>query len=68
MSARTYCTVSAVVFAIVAIVHLVRAVQATPVVIGNWSAPTAISWVAVVIAGGLALWGFRLAGSRATAA
>jgi len=30
MSARTYCTVSAVVYAVVAIVHLVRAVQATP--------------------------------------
>ncbi len=60
MSARTYCTVSAVVFSVVAIAHLVRAVQATPVVVGSWPAPTAISWLAVVVAAGLALWGFRL--------
>jgi len=65
MSARTYCTVSAVVFAVVAIAHLVRAVQGMPVVVGSWQAPTAISWLAVVVAGGLALWGFRLsAGGR----
>jgi hypothetical protein len=62
MSVRTYCTVSAVVFAVVAIAHLVRAVLGTPVVVGTWPAPAAISWLAVVIAGGLALWGFRLSG------
>jgi hypothetical protein len=61
MSARTYCTVSAVVFAVVAIAHLVRAVQGMPVVIGTWPAPMAISWLAVVVAGGLASWGLRLA-------
>lgn len=59
MSARTYCTVSAVVFAVVAIAHLARAVQGMPVSIGGWQAPVAISWAAVLIAGGLALWGFR---------
>jgi hypothetical protein len=60
MSARTYCTVSAVVFTVVAIAHLVRAVQGMPVMIGTWPAPTAVSWLAVVVAGALALWGFRL--------
>jgi len=60
MSARTYCTVSAVVFAVVAVAHLVRAVQGMPVVIGTWQTPTAISWLAVVVAGALSLWGFRL--------
>jgi len=68
MSARTYCMVSAVVFAVVAIAHLVRAVQGMPVVVGTWQAPTAISWLAVVVAGGLALWGFRLSGGGRTAA
>jgi len=62
MSARTYCTVSAVAFAVVAIAHLVRAVRGLPVVIGTWPAPMAISWLGVVVAGGLALWGFRLSG------
>ena len=66
MSARTYCMLSAVVFAVVAIAHLVRAVQATPVVIGGWGAPVWISWAAVLVAGGLALWGFRLSAGRQT--
>ena len=66
MSARTYCTVSGVVFAVVAIAHLVRAVQGMPVMVGTWPAPTAISWLAVVVAGGLALWGFRLSGRAAS--
>jgi len=60
MSARTYCTVSAIVFAVVAVAHLVRAVQGMPVVIGTWQTPTAISWLAVVVGGALSLWGFRL--------
>jgi hypothetical protein len=60
MNARTYCAVSAVVFVVVAVGHLLRAVQGTPVLIGGWPAPQAISWAAVLIAGGLALWGFRL--------
>lgn len=61
MSARTYCTVSALAFAVVAIAHLVRAVQEMPVTIGGWQTPVAISWLAVVVGGGLALWGFRSA-------
>jgi hypothetical protein len=53
-----------VVFAVVAVAHLLRAVQATPIQVGSWSAPVAISWAAVIVAGGLALWGFRLTASR----
>lgn len=68
MNARTYCAVSAVVFAVVAVGHLLRAVQGMPVVVGTWQAPTAISWVAVAVAGGLALWGFRLSGGGAASA
>ena len=66
MNARTYCALSAVVFAVVAVAHLLRAVQGTPVLIGGWPAPVAISWAAVVIAGGLALWGFRLTARAAS--
>ena len=42
MNARTYCTVSAIVFAVVAIAHLVRAVQGMPVVVGTWPAPLSL--------------------------
>ena len=60
MNARSYCVVSALVFAMVAVAHLWRALQSVPVQIGSWQAPMAPSWVAVVVAGGLALWGLRL--------
>ncbi len=60
MNARPYCATSALVFAVVALAHLWRAVQGMPVEIAGWQAPIAISWLAVVIAGGLALWGLRL--------
>jgi uncharacterized membrane protein (DUF4010 family) len=61
MNARPYCAVSALVFALVALAHLWRAVQAVPLQIGSWQAPTSISWLAVVVAGALAVWGLRLA-------
>jgi hypothetical protein len=30
-----------------------------PVTIGDWSAPKSVSWVAFIVAGGLAIFGFR---------
>jgi hypothetical protein len=61
MSAQKYSAVSALVFTLVAIAHLVRAIGGTPVLVGGWPAPVAVSWLAVVIAGGLAVWGFLTA-------
>ncbi len=63
VSNRTYYTVSAVVFTVVAAAHLLRALQGLPVQVGSWAAPVWLSWVAVVFAGALASWGFRLATS-----
>jgi len=40
-------------------------VQGMPVQIAGWEAPIAVSWLAVVVAGGMAIWGFRLAAGRA---
>lgn len=64
MTSRTYCMVSALVFALVAIAHLVRAASGWPVQIAGWQAPTSISWLAVVVAGGLAVWGLRASADR----
>lgn len=58
---RAYSLVSALTFTLVAIMHLLRVVQSTPVLIGTWDAPMAASWAAVVVAGALAVWGFRMA-------
>jgi len=38
---------------------LVRIFEDWPVIIGDWSAPKWVSWAALIVAGGLALFGFR---------
>ena len=53
--------VAAIVFAAVALAHMARLVWAVPVTIGSVSIPLHWSWVALVAAGTLSLWGF---GSR----
>jgi hypothetical protein len=49
-----------IIFAVVALFHLVRIFEEWPVIIGDWSVPKSVSWVALLVAGGLALLGLRL--------
>jgi hypothetical protein len=56
-----FSVVAGVVFAIVAVLHLLRIYMNWPVVIADWSVPMWVSWVGLVIAGGLAFFGLRLA-------
>jgi hypothetical protein len=53
-----YQTVSGFVFGLIALVQAIRAVRQWPVQIGATSIPVWVSWVAVVVAGGLCLWAF----------
>ena len=55
----TYRLVSGIVFGIVAIIQLVRAINEWPVQIGPIAVPVAFSWVAFVVAGALCVWVFR---------
>ena len=57
---KTFFLVAGVIFAVVALVHLVRVVMDWSVTIGDWSIPMWVSWIALVVAGGLALLGLRL--------
>ena len=50
-----------VIFAVVALFHLVRIYMDRPVMIGDWSVPMWVSWIGLVVAGGLAFFGLRLA-------
>ena len=61
MNAKPYLYVSASIFALVALMHLTRLIQGWPVQLGEHMIPMAASWVGIVIAGALALWGFRSA-------
>jgi hypothetical protein len=61
MSRRAYLLVSAVIFSLVALLHLARIVFGWSAVIGGWSVPMWLSWVAIIVAGALAYFGFSLA-------
>lgn len=60
---RKYCLTSAVVFALVALVHAWRFVLDFPVQIGAWYFPRSLSGVAAIVAGLLAVWAFKSASS-----
>ena len=53
-----YAIVSALIFALVAIAHLVRLVKQCTVQIGPTSVPMSVSWVGLIVAALLAIWGF----------
>lgn len=57
---RSYHRVSVLVFAVVALVQLYRAGAGLAVDIGGFQVPVAFSWLAACVAGGLAMWGWRV--------
>jgi hypothetical protein len=61
MNWKTFSIVAGVIFAIVALLHLLRIYMDWPVVIGAWSVPIWVSWIALVVAGILAIWGLAFA-------
>jgi len=61
MTEKTFSTVAAVIFAVVALLHLLRLVMGWAIVIDSWTAPMWVSWVGLVVAGGLSYYGARLA-------
>jgi hypothetical protein len=61
MDQKTFSVVAGLIFTLVALFHLVRIYMGWPVDIGDWSVPMWFSWIGLVVAGGLAFFGFRLA-------
>ena len=59
---NSYAAVSALIFTIVAIMHLVRIVSRWSVVIGPRNIPMNVSWAGLVVAALLAIWGFMQLG------
>lgn len=64
MGQKTFPIVAGAVFAIVALLHLLRIFAGWPVLIGSWAAPMWLSWIAVIVAGGLSCFGLSLAARR----
>ena len=61
MTEKTFATVAAVIFALVAVLHLLRLVMGWSIVVDSWTLPMWVSCVGLVIAGGLSYYGARLA-------
>ena len=58
---KIYLYVSAAIFGIVALIHIVRALSGWAFQIGTMEVPILASWVGFVITGVLAAWAIRLA-------
>lgn len=58
MTAASFSRLAAVIFAIIAVLQLVRALAGWPVTLGGTLMPVWPSWVAGVVAAGLAWLGF----------
>jgi uncharacterized membrane protein len=55
-----YAAVTALIFALVAIVHGYRIYEQWPVQIGPYSISMTLSWIGLVVAALLAIWGIWL--------
>jgi hypothetical protein len=60
MDQKTFSLVAGIIFALVALFHLVRIFGEWTLIVGDWSVPKWVSWIAAIVAGGLALIGLRL--------
>lgn len=57
---RVYLALSGGVFAIVALLHLWRAVYGWEAIVGPYNIAVALSWIGFVVAGSLSAWAWRL--------
>ena len=56
---KTYNLITASLFLIIAVVHLLRVIVGWPAQIGGLDIPQGASWLALVVSGALAYFGFR---------
>ena len=59
MTTKSYSVLAAAIFAIIAVLQLVRALAGWPVTVGDTTMPVWPSWIAFIVAGGLAWLGYR---------
>jgi len=64
MAHRPYCLISGVLFSAVAFAHLLRGIYGFTLTVDDYAIPMYLSWIAVLVAGCLAFWAFRLAQTR----
>jgi hypothetical protein len=57
---RGYLQISGVIFGVIGLLHVVRLLLDWPAQVAGWAVPLWISWVAILAAGTLSFWAFRL--------
>jgi len=60
MGHKEYCTVSGVLFSLVALAHLLRIVYGMSIQVDDYAVPMLVSWVGLLVPAGLAFWAFRI--------
>ncbi len=60
MQQKTYNVITSIIFIIVGVMHLLRAINGWALVIGTWTAPLWVSWVGVLVALILVIYGLKL--------
>jgi hypothetical protein len=53
-----YAVVSALIFAVVAVAHAIRLVNRRAIQVGPFSVPMSVSWIGLVVAALISIWGF----------
>ena len=61
MSTKTFCTLAAAIFALIALLQLIRIAMGWSVTLNGIDVPFWPSWIAVAVAGALSFVGFRSA-------
>ena len=64
MTDKSFHLIAGTIFALVALLHALRIYMGWPVVIGGWSAPMWVSWIAIFVAGGLSYFALTLKSHR----
>ena len=64
MNQKTYNLYAGVIFAVIAVVQLMRVMQGWPAVVNDVPIPVWVSWIAVLLAGFMAYRGFQLHSKR----
>ena len=59
MNQKTFSLAAGAIFAMIAVLHLLRLLLGWEAIVGGWPVPMWVSWTALVIAGFLAYQGLR---------
>ena len=59
MTIKAFCTLAAAIFALIALLQLIRIVMGWAIALNGIDVPFWASWIAVIVAGALSFVGFR---------